>query len=144
MKSRFTLVENTGDPSHLTPMEIALSRCSWSPSEISSGASDGTQDVEAGDPTDACLSDAIGTLREDLRSIRRETRDALSKLLDAHLAPGALAASEIASRLLESDDCAMEFVDSMPSEEGLLICVLVKQNEQASGGADGVPLSAVQ
>ena len=73
-----------------------------------------------------------------------ETRDALSKLLDIHRAPGFLASSGIAKTLLESDDCTMEFVDLMPSAEGLLMCVLLKQKEPSSGGVDGLPLNLVQ
>ena len=36
MKPLYNLLDKTGDPSHLTPMEIALSRCSWAPSAVAS------------------------------------------------------------------------------------------------------------
>lgn len=130
MRPTFTLVENTGDPSQLTPMEIALSRCSWAPSE-SSAETDGPEDAHVADEidhgVDELVTEAIGRLGEELKPIHRETRDLLLKLLALHAAPGSVASL----RAAEPDDCAMEFVDSMPSEDGLLVCFLLKQPPQS-------------
>lgn len=139
MKPTFTLIEKTGDPSHLTPMEIALSRCSWSPSETITEVSDPAE-PQAADQVDACLMNAIGKLS----SMHCETRVALSKLLDTPPFTGSAAPFEPVTALFESDDCEMQFVDSMPSAEGLLMCVLLRQKEQSSDDVDGLPLSFVQ
>jgi hypothetical protein len=129
MRPTFTIVENTGDPSQLTPMEIALSRCSWAPSD-SPAETGGTEDAhvaaEIDHGVDKLVTDAIGRLGEELKPMHRETRDLLLKLLALHAAPRSVAPPGAA----EPDDCAMEFVDSMPSEDGLLVCFLLKQPPQ--------------
>lgn len=76
---------------------------------------------------DKLVTDAIGRLGEELKPMHRETRDLLLKLL----ALDAASRSVAPIRASEPDDCAMEFVDSMPSEDGLLVCFLLKQPPQS-------------
>jgi hypothetical protein len=135
MKKMFTLVEKSGDPSHLTPLEIALSRCSWLPSELHSEASSASV-AETTQEGDAALPISIGNAGEEFLSMRSESHGPLSKLLESHLLSGSLSSSRFATGLLDSQDCTMELIDSMPSAEGLLLCVLIRQGEPTSISAD--------
>jgi hypothetical protein len=86
----------------------------------------------------------MGKLTKEPGSLHRETGDALSQLLDIHLASESLASSRILTALLDSEDFRMEFIDSMPSNEGLLMCVLLREREPSPSGHDIEPLSLVR
>ena len=133
MKKMFTLIENSGDPSHLTPSEIALSRCSWLPSDPHSEAA---SVAEATQESDVPPPSSIGKAGEELMSMRSEYHGSLSKLLESHLFSGSFSSSRFVTGLLDSEDCTMEFIDSMPSSEGLLLCVLIRQGEPTPISAD--------
>lgn len=149
MKHRFTLVEQSGDPSHLSPAEIALSRCAWNPIVSGTDAADSTasrgnggDDEEKTDGLNEQISGSPGSIGTII-SEGHQSRT-LTKRMHLHINSRAVPASVDSSALWDGDDCEMQFVDAMPSPEGLLMCVLLKNSEASSEGLIRFPMRAVQ